>query len=192
MSTKNAAPLDIAVIGGGPAGISACLELSDANLKVALFENDDELGGIPRTERMRLFGMRDLKRLYRGTRYAQKLDRLIRNTSVEIHTGSTVRTIIPGDGGEDHLLEVVSPEGSTCYRTRFIILATGCFESNRISRLISGTRPAGIFTTGAIKELVNVHHAKPGERALLIGSEHVIVSCVLTPVSYTHLRAHET
>jgi len=43
--------LNVAVVGGGPAGVSACLELSKSpNLKIVLFESDEELGKIPPTQ----------------------------------------------------------------------------------------------------------------------------------------------
>ena len=173
--------MDVAVVGGGPAGISACLELSkSANLKIALFESDEELGGIPRTQHIFFFGFRDRKRIYTGRAYARKLNRLIRNTSVEIHTQATVRNIIPGDPGKLHRVDAVSGGGLDFYKSRFVLLATGCFESPRAPRLIPGTRPAGIFTVGELQKLVNLHHVKAGKRALIIGSEHVIFPCVLT------------
>ena len=51
--------LDVAVIGGGPAGISTCLELSRrAGLSIALFEGEQQLGGMPRSCHI-FFGMRD-------------------------------------------------------------------------------------------------------------------------------------
>ncbi|MDC7239321.1 MAG: FAD-dependent oxidoreductase, partial [Spirochaetales bacterium] len=39
------APQKIAVIGGGPAGMKAAMELADRNHRVTLFEAEDELGG---------------------------------------------------------------------------------------------------------------------------------------------------
>jgi thioredoxin reductase len=180
MANEESIPLDVAVVGGGPAGISACLELSKSvDLKVALFESETELGGMPRSCHI-FFGLRDLKRVYTGPAYARKLDSLIRKTSVEIQTGTTVLNIIPGNPGKAHRLNVVSPEGIRYYESRFIILATGCFESSRQARRIAGTRPAGIFTTGTLQQLVNLSHLRPGNRAVIIGSEHVALSSVLT------------
>ena len=180
MANKESIPLDVAVIGGGPAGISACVELAKTvKLKIALFESETELGGMPRSCHI-FFGMRDRKRMYMGPAYAQKLDSLIRKTSVEIHTGSTVLHIIPGNPGQVHRLDVVSPEGFRSYESRFIILAMGCFESSRHARRIAGARPAGIFTTGTLQELVNLRRLKPGKRAVIIGSEIVALSSVLT------------
>lgn len=173
--------LDVAVVGGGPAGISACMELSKSSkLKVALFESDAELGGIPRTEHIFFFGFRDRKRIYTGSAYARKLNKLIRKTPVEIHTEATVVNIIPGNPGEPHRLDVLSQEGLNSYESRFVLLATGCCENPRPARIIPGTRPAGVLTTGSLLEMVNLHHMKPGNHALIIGSEHVVFPCVLT------------
>jgi thioredoxin reductase len=126
------------------------------------------------------FGLRDRKRLYTGPSYARKLDQLIRNTRAQIHTGSRVLNIFPAGPGEAHELHVLSPEGPKSFRSRFILLATGCFESSRSERLLTGTRPSGIFTTGTLQQLVNLRHVKPGNRALIVGSEHVAFSSVLT------------
>ena len=47
MMNNDRISMDVAVIGGGPAGISACLELSKSpGLRIALFERESELGGI--------------------------------------------------------------------------------------------------------------------------------------------------
>ena len=59
-------------------------------------------------------------------------------------------------------------------------MATGCFEISRHARRIPGTRPAGVFTTGTLQQLVNLRHLRPGKRAVIIGSEHVALSSVLT------------
>jgi thioredoxin reductase len=178
---QKATRLDVAVVGGGPAGISACLELSKhADLRIALFEVDSTLGGLPRTSHLRFFGFRDLKRAYTGSGYARILSRLILNTSVSVHTEATVLRIIPGISGKGHVLEVLSPSGLNGYECRHLLLATGCFETSQPARLIPGTRPAGILTTGALLQLVNDHGAKPGERGLIIGSEHVALEAILT------------
>jgi thioredoxin reductase len=180
MDNANTSYLDVAVIGGGPAGISACVEIAkSANLKVALFESEKDLGGVPRSCHLP-FGLRDLKRLKTGPTYTRNLTGLLRRTSVEIHTDSTVLNIFPEDHGELHRIHVLSPRGFHSYECRFIVLATGCFESSRAARLIPGSRPAGVYSSGTLQQMVNLRHLKPGRRALIIGSEHVALSDVLT------------
>jgi hypothetical protein len=46
--------------------------------------------------------------------------------------------------------------------------------------MIPGSRPDGIFTTGALQELINIEGQKPGNRAVILGSEHIAFSSVLT------------
>ena len=179
-SILNSEALDVAVVGGGPAGVSACLELSrQAGLKIALFESDTELGGIPRSCHI-FFGMRDMWRLYTGPAYARKLASLIRKTSVQIHTDSTVLSIDADPEGNRHCLQVATSGGLRHYHCRFIILATGCCERSRGARLIPGTRPEGVYTTGALQKIVHQGGFKPGKKAVIIGSEIVSLSCALT------------
>jgi thioredoxin reductase len=174
-------PLDVAVIGGGPAGLSACLELFKGSDKVraAIFDSEAELGGIPKTSRF-FFGMRDLKRIYTGPTYVQELNKRIRKTPAEIHTEATILKIIPDEKGESHSLHVASPDGFRIYRSRFVVLCTGCCESPFAERLIPSARPAGIFTTWQLQQMVYLYRLKPGTRAVVIGSETAAFSTVMT------------
>lgn len=180
MKAHDPSPLDVAVIGGGPAGISACLELSPyPEFRTALFESESDLGGIPRSSHI-YFGMRDRRRIYSGPAYARKLDRLVKQSSTQIHTATDVLKISPGGPGACHKIDTVSDKGLRSFDCRFILLATGCYESPRGARFIPGTRPAGVYTTGSLQQMVNLHHKKPGHRAVIIGSETIALSSMLT------------
>ena len=82
--------------------------------------------------------------------------------------------------GKNHFLHVASLHGLKTYESRFLVLATGCCENSLGERLIPSARPAGIFTTWQLQQIVNLHHLKPGNRALVLGSEDAALSSVMT------------
>ena len=61
---------DVTIIGGGPAGLSAAIELRRRGVRVTVLERELQAGGIPRQLPHPGFGMRDRHRLTTGPRYA--------------------------------------------------------------------------------------------------------------------------
>jgi cation diffusion facilitator CzcD-associated flavoprotein CzcO len=58
---------DVAVVGGGPAGLTAAMALRRAGAgRVVVLDREAELGGIPRHARHQGFGIRDLRRALTG------------------------------------------------------------------------------------------------------------------------------
>ena len=63
--------VDLAIIGGGPAGLSAACEAARRGVKrLVLFEREAQAGGAVRHCGHLGFGMRDFVRLWTGPRYA--------------------------------------------------------------------------------------------------------------------------
>ena len=63
---------------------------------------------------------------------------------------------------------------------RMVLLATGIRETPRSARLVSGTRPPGVMNTGAFQELVYAGGMKPFARPLIVGTELVSFSALMT------------
>ena len=61
-----------------------------------------------------------------------------------------------------------------------MLLATGCRERPRTARLVPGSRPAGVLTTGELQQRVYLHGERLTGRAVIVGAEHVSFSAMLT------------
>jgi len=169
-------PIDVAVIGGGPAGLAAATALKAAGVgRVVVLEREPEAGGIPRHCGHPPFGMREFRRVLRGPAYAARLVERAQRAQVEILTGSSVVEARP-DG---HLLVAVA-QGVLEISARRIIYATGVREKPRSARLISGVRAQGVLNTGALQSMVYLKNRRPFRRPVIIGSELVAFSALLT------------
>lgn len=172
MSTYSSPNYDVAIVGGGPAGLTAAAALA-SDLNVVVLERENEAGGIPRHSDHPGYGMRDMKRFLGGPAYARRL--------VQQAAAATIRTntMVTGWAGE-RSLEVTSPRGRETITAGAVILATGARERPRSARLIPGDRAAGIYTTGHLQNVVHLKHGKVGRRAVVVGAELVSYSAVLT------------
>jgi thioredoxin reductase len=177
---------DVAVVGGGPAGLTAATVLASrlGEGRVLVLEREAEAGGIPRHSDHTGYGVRDLKRLLTGPSYARSLAARATAAGARVHTRATVT----GMGGTGHgtsrtgapALDVTTPEGRLHVRARAVVLATGARERPRPARLIPGDRPPGVLTTGQLQNLVHLHGRGVGRRAVIAGAEPVSWSAALT------------
>ncbi|MCF6474343.1 FAD-binding protein [Nonomuraea sp. MG754425] len=166
----------VAVIGGGPAGLTAAAALAPAvDGDVLVLERERETGGIPRHSDHPGYGLRDLRRFMSGPAYARTL------TGSALRAGARLETeaMVTGWAGE-RTLEVTSPRGRRLVEADAVVLATGARERPRPARFIAGDRPDGVYTTGQLQNLVHLHHRPVGRRAVIVGAELVSWSAVLT------------
>jgi thioredoxin reductase len=164
----------VVVVGGGPAGLACALELRRRRIGVVVLERENEAGGIPRHCAHQGFGLRDLRRLQSGPRYARRYRELARDAGADVRE-STMVTGWAADGS----LETTSLRGRETIGAEAVVLATGCRERPRSARLVPGSRPEGVMTTGLLQQLVR-RGLPVGRRALVVGAEHVSFSSVLT------------
>ncbi|MGV0735599.1 NAD(P)/FAD-dependent oxidoreductase [Mycobacterium syngnathidarum] len=166
---------DVAIIGGGPAGLTAAAELAHSGLNVVVLERESAAGGIPRHSDHPGYGMRDMKTFISGPAYARRLVRQATAAGAQIRTATTVT-----GWAAEKSLELTSPAGREQLDARAVILATGARERARPARMIPGDRPAGVYTTGQLQNTVHLQHRSVGERAVVVGAELVSYSAVLT------------
>lgn len=165
---------DVVIVGGGPAGLSAAGRLAELGVtKVTVLEREVLAGGVPRHCGHTGFGWASHRRVWSGPAFAQVLRRSA--DGLDVRTGTTVLSIKP-----DNILRIRDHRGIAEIAARRILLATGTRETPRSARLIGGSRPAGVMNTGALQAHVYLQQFKPFERPVIIGSELVSFSAILT------------
>jgi thioredoxin reductase len=169
---------DVIVVGGGPAGLACAIELRRRGISdVVVLDREQQAGGIPQHCSHQGFGVRDLRRALSGPAYAQRYVELAQRAGVHIRAETMVTGWSP-----DGSLEVTTPESRETLRASAIVLATGCRERPRPARLVPGSRPEGVLTTGLLQQLVELERQRIGTRAVIVGAEHISFSALLTLV----------
>lgn len=167
--TRQERTVDVLVVGGGPAGLGAGAELAASGAgRVEILEREPEAGGIPRHCFHAGFGSRSLRGGLTGPAYARAC------AAAAERSGATLRTGVAVTGWSGPLtLDTTAPTGLERITARAVVLATGARERPRSARLVPGSRPPGVLTTGELQQAVHLHHRRIGGRALVVGDESV-------------------
>ena len=166
----------IAIIGAGPAGLSAAARLAAAGIgPVEVLEREPEPGGIPRHCAHSLYGFKEFRRILRGRAYAAALAARATRAGARIRVLTSVMALT-----QDGRLSLSSPDGAEDLQADLVLLAVGARETPASARLIGGEKQAGILTTGALQSMVHIHGIRPFRRPVVAGSELVAFSALLT------------
>jgi len=158
--------IDVAIIGGGSAGMAAAIVVKKAGLDVLIIERDRELGGITLQCIHNGFGLHEFKEELTGPEYAQRFINEVKQLEIPTRLDTMVIEIT-----EDKTLYAVNnDEGLIEIKSKAIILAMGCRERTRGAINIPGFRPAGIYTAGQAQRFVNIEGYLPGRTYVILGS----------------------
>lgn len=157
---------DIAIIGGGPAGLAAAVSAKKAGAKkVLIIERDRFPGGILQQCIHPGFGLDYFGEELTGPEYAYRFVKRAEEKEIDFMLDTMVLRI------SGHLVEGVSPKyGLIQVEAGAIILAMGCRERTRGAIKIPGTRAAGIYTAGTAQRLLNIKGELVGKRIVILGS----------------------
>ena len=159
---------DVAIIGGGPAGLAAAIAAKEEGAeKVLILERDNALGGILQQCIHPGFGLTRFKEELTGPEYYGRFVDQAKQVGVEYMLNTMVLEV---NHETNEVVCTSSQYGLTCVQAKSIVLAMGCREKTRASIMVPGTRPAGLYTAGSAQRLVNRQNIMVGKKVVILGS----------------------
>ncbi len=158
---------DLAVIGGGPAGMAAALKAREEGIeKIIILERADTLGGILEQCIHTGFGLHYFGEELSGPEYAGRFIKQVYDTDIEVKTDTMVLDI-----SKDNVVTACNNvDGLITIKATAIVLAMGCRERPRGALSIAGSRASGIMTAGTAQKYVNINGYMPGKTVVILGS----------------------
>ena len=156
---------EFAIIGGGPAGLSAAIEAAQAGVDVTLIDENEKPGGQLFKQIHKFFGSKDHHAGIRGIDIGHQLLNQVEESGAHSMLNSLVWGIF-----KDHELGIIHDEQNILLKAERVLIATGAVEN---ALAFPNWTLSGVMGAGAIQTLVNVHRVLPGKRILMIGSGNV-------------------
>jgi NADPH-dependent 2,4-dienoyl-CoA reductase/sulfur reductase-like enzyme/Fe-S-cluster-containing hydrogenase component 2 len=155
------------ILGGGPAGLAAAIELGKAGVNVVLVDDKAALGGKLVLQTHKFFG--SIEACHAGTRgmdIGRKLEAEVRSfPSVRLWTETTALAVF-----SDRKVGVLRGSHYVLVRPHVLLVATGAREK---SLVFKGNTLPGVYGAGAFQTLVNRDLVRPAERLFVVGGGNV-------------------
>jgi len=158
---------DVLIIGGGPSGLSAAIELGNRNVDTLIVDDKLSLGGKLVLQTHKFFGsVEDSFAGTRGNDIGKLLESKVRELSkVEIWTNSTALYVF-----SDKKVGIIKDGVYKIIVPKIILNAAGARE--KFLRF-KGNTLAGIYGAGAFQTLVNRDLVKPTDKLFIVGGGNV-------------------
>ena len=155
----------LAIIGAGPAGLSAAIYAARQGVRPLLIEEHFVPGGQLSKQTHKFFGSSSHYAGIRGIRIAEELIKTCTELGVETWTSASVVGIYPG-----HRLMVIHQGEIVDLSADSVIVATGASEKYLG---FPGNDIPGVYGAGAIQTMMNLYGVRPGRRVLLVGAGNI-------------------
>ena len=146
---------DVAVVGGGVAGMSAALAASTKGARVTLIDDGPVLGGYLRVDTM-IHQPENVPGYEAGADLAHQVSSL---DGITVLSGATAFGLY-----EDNLLGILTSDRLVKLRARSVVVATGAIEQPLV--FDANDRPGVMLAEGA-RRLARLYGVKPGEQAVV-------------------------
>ena len=159
--------VDVLIIGGGPAGLSAALELGKLGVDTLIIDDKDRLGGKLVLQTHKFFGsVEDSHAGTRGYEIGALLAREVNELpSLEVWLNSTAIGVF-----SDEIVGVVRGGRYHKVKPHKLLVATGARE--KMLAFPGNTLP-GVYGAGAFQTLVNRDLVRCSQRVLIVGGGNV-------------------
>ncbi len=165
INTVKIQEVEFAIVGSGPAGLTAAVEAASKGVEVVLFDEHIRPGGQLFKQIHKFFGSEDHYAGKRGIEIGTLLLEQAKRYGVTVRLNTIVWGLF-----EDNILGILNGENARSVRATKILLATGASEN---PLAFPGWTLPGVIGAGAVQTLINLHRVLPGKRALMVGSGNV-------------------
>jgi thioredoxin reductase/Fe-S-cluster-containing hydrogenase component 2/bacterioferritin-associated ferredoxin len=163
----NTVDVECLIIGGGPAGLSAAIELGKAGVRTLILDDKHRLGGKLVLQTHKFFG--SIEACHAGTRgvdIATKLEHDVREfENVNVWLNTTALAVF-----SDRKVGVLRDGHYVVIRPHVLLVATGAREK---SLAFKGNTLPGVYGAGAFQTLVNRDLVKCSDRLFIVGGGNV-------------------
>ncbi len=158
---------DVLIIGAGPAGLSAAIELGKLGIETLVVDDKDRMGGKLVLQTHKFFGsVEDSHAGTRGYEIASLLQKEISDlSSVRVWLNTTAVGVF-----SDGIVGVVRGQTYRMIRPKKLLVATGARE--KMLSFPGNTLP-GVYGAGAFQTLVNRDLIRASDRVFIVGGGNV-------------------
>ena len=167
LSNVPAKKVEVLIIGAGPAGLAAAIELGKLGVDVLIIDDKDRLGGKLVLQTHKFFGsVEDSHAGTRGFEIGNILQEdLLAHESVEVWLNTTAVAVF-----SDKIVGVINAGQYRKIKPRKLLVTTGARE--KMLSFPGNTLP-GVYGAGAFQTLVNRDLVKTSKKVLIVGGGNV-------------------